>query len=53
METTTNEEQNSGQHQEAQEELQPVRVLVPPEEVFKKQQEVEQQYLETIAKMNK
>ena len=51
-----NEEQNSGQHQEAQEaqeESQPLRVLVPPKEVFKKQQEFEQQYLETVAKMNK
>lgn len=53
MEITTNEEQNSGQHQEAQEESQPLRVLVPPKEVFKKQQEFEQQYLETVAKMNK
>ena len=51
METAIEEKENLEQEQEQQ--PQPVRQLVPPQEAFDKQLEIERQYKEMVKQQNK
>lgn len=53
METNNNAENQISETQETlQEEKQEIRQLVPPQEAFDKQREIEKQYLETVKQAN-
>jgi hypothetical protein len=53
METNNNVENQISETQEIlQEEKQEIRQLVPPQEAFDKQREIEKQYLETVKQAN-
>ena len=54
METNNNVENQISETQETlQEEKQEIRQLVPPQEAFDKQREIEKHYLETVKQANK
>ena len=53
METNNNVENQISETQETlQEEKQEIRQLVPPQEAFDKQREIEKQYLENVKQAN-
>lgn len=53
METNNNVENQISETQEtSQEEKQEIRQLVPPQEAFDKQREIEKRYLETVKQTN-
>ena len=52
METNNVENQMPETQEALQEEKQEIRQLVPPQEAFDKQREIEKQYLETVKQAN-
>lgn len=52
METNNVENQIPEAQETLQEERQEIRQLVPPQEAFDKQREIEKQYLETVKQAN-